>query len=295
MIRIGYYHPCCLWKRKLICPETPPVFLFQPMEDPQGFLVPFPQSDYSIITRAVTLKIKSMVIHILALCIACASYSSVPAAKDAGGSTARAGEKANRDSLERGREVFTAFQQAHPGRFGEITTVNGDITITLDNVRFFWAEGRVLPEEDLPRRDEYTSQPFYRYPKKLAPIPEYTPEMKAEMDERISHLDRTPPARHSGLFTLLWRINDARSADRNGRSVRFLKKGVRIHADLVPVLKKIEDEITVRARQDGELARFLASVRSVSGLYWRKIARTETLSHHAFGAAVDVVSANPRQ
>ena len=38
----------------------------------------------------------------------------------------------------------------------------------------------------------------------------------------------------------------------------------------------------------------LASRSGISGLYWRKIAQTRTLSFHAFGAAVDIVSSNPR-
>jgi hypothetical protein len=242
------------------------------------------------------LKLKTITPYILILCLACASSSSSsnPPA-EAGGSTEAAREEAVRASLERGRQVFAAFQKAHPGRFGEIEIRNGDVTVTLDNVRFFWADGRLLPESDLPRRDEYTAQPFYHYPRHLEPIPEYTPEMKAEMDERVKHLDEIPPARHSGIFVQLWRIHNAASADRMCRGMKFFRRGIRVHKDLVPVLRHIEAEINTRARTDRELARFVKSIRSVSGLYWRKIARTETLSHHAFGAAVDVVSANPRR
>jgi hypothetical protein len=242
------------------------------------------------------LKLKSIFIYILALCLGCVNYSSVPTTVgDAGEATARAREEAIRASLDRGREVFAAFQKAYPGRFGEITIVDGDVTVTLDGVRFYWAEGRVLPQKALARRDEYTAQPFYRYPKALEPVPEYTPEMKARMEERVRHLEEVPPARNSDIFTLLWRVTDARSADRLSSGLKFLKKGVRVHVDLVPVLKKIQADILARSRTDRELTRFVASIRSVSGLYWRKIARTESLSHHAFGAAVDVVSANPRR
>jgi len=241
------------------------------------------------------LKIRTIALYILALCLACASSSSVPGTEvtqDPAAERARA--EAARFSLERGREVFAAFQKAYPKRFGPIEMVDGDVTVTLDRVRFFWAEGRVLPESDLPRRDEYTAQPFYHYPPHLEPIPEYTPEMKAEMDDRIKSLDEIPPARHSGIFIQLFRVRDAVSADRMSRGLKFLGRGVRVHVDLVPVLRAIQTEIRERARTDRELDRFVKSIRSVSGLYWRKIARTETLSHHAFGAAVDVVSSNPR-
>jgi hypothetical protein len=119
--------------------------------------------------------------------------------------------------------------------------------------------------------------------------------MKKEMDEWVKQLDDIPVSRHSGIFTRLWRVHNAYTADHCGRTIRFLGRGVRVHMDLVPVLRRIEKELRNRARKDRELARFLRTIRSVSGLYWRKIARTKTLSFHSFGAAVDIVSSNPRR
>jgi hypothetical protein len=221
--------------------------------------------------RVAIFHIKSVVIYVLTVLICCVSQSSVPVAEQAGGSTNAVLDKAL--SREQAMEVFTIFQKAYPGRFGKIEMKDDDVTITLDGVRFYWAEGKILPEHDLPRREEYHRQAPYTYKKELEPVPEYTPEMKAEMDAWVKELDDIPVSRHPGLFTLIWRIYDARSADHYGRTIRLFGRGV---------------------RQDRKLALYLRTIRSVSGLYWRKIARTQTLSFHAFGAAVDVVSANPR-
>jgi hypothetical protein len=243
--------------------------------------------------RVLVLRIKSIFIYILTIFIGCVSQSSVPVAGEAG--ETMDDTEAVTAGPDRAGEIFTALKRAYPGRFGEIETVDGDLTITLDGVRFFWAGGKILPESDLPRREEYTRQPFYQYPRQLAPIPEYTPEMKVETDKWVERRNTIPPARHPGLFTRLWGVTDARSADRRSRALKFLGKGVRVHLDLVPVLRHVQGEIRERARTDPELARFIRSIRTVSGLYWRKIARTKTLSFHSFGAAVDVVSANPKR
>ncbi|MBN2353798.1 MAG: M15 family metallopeptidase [Spirochaetales bacterium] len=194
-----------------------------------------------------------------------------------------------------GREVLEAFLAAYPGRFRSVELVDGDWSIAGDGVRFFWAGGRLLPQTALAHRDKYTPHPFYRSPAEQPPVPEYSDGEKIEIRARIDHREKSPPARHPGFYNYVWQARDHKSAERRTQGLMFLGKPVRVSVALVPVLRAINAEIVERSRTDGELKRFVASIRELSGFYWRNIANTGSLSYHSYGAAVDVISRNPKR
>jgi len=194
-----------------------------------------------------------------------------------------------------GREVLEAFLAAYPGRFHSVALVDGAWTIAGDGVRFFWADGRLLPQSALAHAEKYTPHPFYRYPADQPPVPEYSTDEIAELRSRIEHREKKPPARHPGFYNYIWRARDHKSAERRTQGFMFLGKPVRVNVALVPVLRAINAEIAARSRTDGELKRFVASIRELSGFYWRNIANTGSLSYHSYGAAVDVMARNPKR
>jgi hypothetical protein len=70
----------------------------------------------------------------------------------------------------RAEEVMKAISAAYAPRIsGPAVFQNGDWTVTIRGELFYYAEGRILPEDLKDNYAEYDGQPFYRYIKELPP------------------------------------------------------------------------------------------------------------------------------
>ncbi|HEQ70975.1 MAG TPA: M15 family peptidase [Spirochaetia bacterium] len=201
-----------------------------------------------------------------------------------------------RESAPRtGREVLGAFLKAYPDRFQEVRFQDGDWTISSGELRFYWANGKMLPENALGEAEKYSPHPFYTYAAGLPAVPEYTEEEKAQIRIRVDSREKTRLKRHPGIYNVIWRLSDRTSAERRIVTVRFLGLKVRVHQDIVPALAAIDTEINRRKADDPELERFVRGIQTISGQHWRTIANTASLSFHSYGVALDVIWPNPER
>ncbi|MDR0388473.1 MAG: hypothetical protein LBH73_00205, partial [Spirochaetaceae bacterium] len=69
----------------------------------------------------------------------------------------------------RGEQVTKALAAAYPGVIDSAEYRNGDWAVQLRGAWYYYAGGRMLPEEYRSRLEEYDPQPFYNYQKELAP------------------------------------------------------------------------------------------------------------------------------
>jgi hypothetical protein len=186
-------------------------------------------------------------------------------------------------------EVMRAFKKAYPRRVKEVALRGGDWALQIDNTWFYWAGGRLLPEEILDQSQKYSAHPFYPYEKELPPIPVYTEEEKKEIEERIAEREENPPQRHPGIYNALWRVKDQQTSYERVKDLYFLGKKIQIHRDLLEELASIEEEILEKAKTDREINNYLSSIDHISAYVWRLIAGTNSLSTHAYGIAVDLI------
>ncbi len=188
-----------------------------------------------------------------------------------------------------GRQVLSAMQAAYPDRIDETAYRNGDWAVLIDGAWFYWADGRLLPEKLLGKKDSYDPYPFYRYPKELPPLEELTEEEKKKIRERLKKREAAPSSRHPGFYKALWRIEDRASSWDRVKTIYFLGMKTQIHRDLLEDLAQVEEEILRKAASDGELAPFIDSLVDFAGYNWRRIAGTASLSFHSFGTALDIL------
>ncbi|MFW5690014.1 MAG: M15 family metallopeptidase [Spirochaetota bacterium] len=188
-------------------------------------------------------------------------------------------------------DVLGALEAAYPHRVDAVRWMDGDWTVEVAGTRFFWAGGRLLPEQARGEADRYDPYPFYRYEPGPPEYPVYTDAERAALDRLVAERDSDPQRRHPGFMNALWRISDQRSAYARQKTTFFLGMKTMIHRELLEDLAAVEEAIVERSRTDSALARFLEELRSIEGYNYRRVDRTAVLSNHAYGIAVDFLPA----
>jgi len=186
-------------------------------------------------------------------------------------------------------EIISALKKAYPSRISEISFKKGDWAIKVYDRWLYWAGGRLLPEEDLHKREQYSSHLFYSYPKSLPPFLIPDRETAARLDSILDQREEYPALRHPAFLNGLWRVWDRETSWQRVKTTFFLGYRLLIHRDLLEDLARVEEDIQRRMLVDRELAAFVRSLDRIDGYNWRRIADTETLSVHSYGTAVDLI------
>ncbi|MDR1466376.1 MAG: M15 family metallopeptidase [Treponema sp.] len=189
----------------------------------------------------------------------------------------------------RGEEVMKAFADAYPDRIGSAEFRVDDWAVPVYGKWFYYAGGRLLPEELRSTAANYDPQPFYSY---RADIPEWEPpdDTSVARFRNAASQRREHPSRRSQLFfDSLLRAGDKEEAYKRVKSVRLFGWNVLVHYSIMEELALVEERINASAESDPEVKRWLASISSLSGWNWRSIADTGSRSFHAYGTAIDIV------
>ncbi|MDR0629711.1 MAG: M15 family metallopeptidase [Treponema sp.] len=189
----------------------------------------------------------------------------------------------------RGEQVMKALAAAYPDRIGPAVYQNGDWAVSIRGVFYYYAQGRLLPEDLRTRVSEYDPQPFYQYAEELPPWtppgPEETARLKSQADRRRLH----PPKRSLHFYDALWRASTKESAYERVKTIRFLGHNVLVHYAILEELALVEERIYREARTNPQVRQWINGIASISGWNWRNIADSESRSFHAYGAALDLL------
>lgn len=194
--------------------------------------------------------------------------------------------------LRDARTVVEAFGRAYPDKVAETAFRNNDWAMRIGSQWFYWAEGRLLPEEALPDAANYRSYPFYPYSRELQPLREFTKTEAEELEQRLSARSAAGRWRHSGFMDALWEISDSRSGDAQTKTLYFLGRSVNVHRDLLEDLARVEKRIYEAAETDRELSDYIDTINFMTGYSWRNIASSGNRSLHSYGIAVDFLPAS---
>jgi len=154
-------------------------------------------------------------------------------------------------AASRSELVMKAFASAYPDRLGPAEYRNGDWALFLAGKWFYYAEGRLLPEELRDRVSEYTGQPFYNYMAELPPWnppdPEQSERMRG-MAERRQQQSRSPVQRSQHFYDALWRTHNRDESWERVKTIRFLGHPVVVHYSILTQLSLVEERILTEAR-----------------------------------------------
>ncbi|MDR2193503.1 MAG: M15 family metallopeptidase [Treponema sp.] len=189
-----------------------------------------------------------------------------------------------------GEQTMKALAAAYPDRIGNAVFRNGDWAVQVYGTWFYYASGRLLPEELRLKAAEYDPQTFYRYPKDL---PEWkTPDAETGAQYRNMQLRRSTrlTKRSQHFFDTLWRASNKDEAYLHVKTIRFLGWNVLVHYSILEELALIEERINAEAMINPQVRQWINTITNVSSWNWRNIADVQNRSFHSYGAAIDVQS-----
>ncbi|MDR0708625.1 MAG: M15 family metallopeptidase [Spirochaetaceae bacterium] len=201
---------------------------------------------------------------------------------------------------DQAEDMAKLFAVAYSGRLGPAIFQDGDWTFEMDGVRWYYAQGRFLPQEDMERAEEFRPQFLYRYSPEPRGNPDEVSPWRHTANQILSRrqspaspmpyrLYSNPDAIRSPLFETIWQARSKEEAFLHQRWIRFLGRLVQVHEDIVFPLGRVEARIQGLAENDGEIRQWIGDLQSITGWNWRNVAGSTSRSFHAYGAAVDLL------
>jgi hypothetical protein len=194
-----------------------------------------------------------------------------------------------------GERVMKALAAAYPGRIGPAefrkTTPaeTGDWAVRIDGVWFYYAQGRLLPEQLRHRYAEYDPQPFYNYSAELPAWRDPTPEENQQRRDSAGRRAANPPKRSQHFFDALWRASSREESYDRVKTMRFLGRNVMVHYSIMEELALVEERILEAAKTSAPVRQWINRIDTLAGWNWRTIADTQSRSFHAYGTALDLL------
>jgi hypothetical protein len=189
----------------------------------------------------------------------------------------------------RAEAVMKALAAAYPDRIGPAEFRGGDWAVPLRGVWFYYANGRLLPEDLREQAEEYDPQPFYTYPGELPPWRAPTPEESGHMRDMMERRRLHPAKRSQRFFDDLWRAHNKDESWERVKQIRFLGHTVLVHYSILEELSLAEEQILKEAQTNAAVKQWIGGIKSIDGWNWRNIAATVSRSFHSYGAAIDIL------
>ena len=207
----------------------------------------------------------------------------------------------------RAEQVMKTLAAAYPGRIAQVEFRNDDWAFLMDNTWFYYASGRVLPENLREQADEFSLLRFYdNYPRELPP---WNPPQAARIwndsnnrltdrsidrstdrsTERPNNRSAAPRQRNQYFHEALWQARNQSEASRMVRSVRFLGKTITVHSYILNAVSLVEEKIRSAAETDPQVKAWINDIGTLHGWNWRNVANSQSRSYHSYGIAIDIL------
>jgi hypothetical protein len=200
-----------------------------------------------------------------------------------------AGRTHEQPQPDRAERVIKALAAAYPQRIERAVFRNGDWAVFLENSWYYYAGGRMLPEELLYMADDYSPHAFYNYQKELPEWRRPSPEEAERLSSMASSRATARRKRSTHFFDALFRARSSDEAYQRIKTIRFLGKSVNVHYSILEDLSLVEERILLAARTDSGVQAWINSINNLEGWSWRNVADTQSRSFHAYGTAIDIL------
>jgi len=188
-----------------------------------------------------------------------------------------------------GQDEIQALAQAYPSRITATRVIDDQWALEMDGRWYFWAEGRLLPDEERAQWEEFVSIRFYNYDLGPFEVTQLSPATIARLEAQNPAETFDRRIRFNGFLDSLYQVNSRVSADRVMVRTRILGLSVRVHPLLVDPIRRVNRRVGELAKADPAIQTFVQSLHQAHGYNWRNIANTLRRSFHSYGTAVDLV------
>jgi len=185
--------------------------------------------------------------------------------------------------------VMKAIFEAYRDQIDKVEFINNDWAFLLKGKWYYYANGKILPENYLENVDKYMPYQFYRYTEELPPWVERTPEEIERYKNWTTNRSQNKLQRSGFFLDELMSASTRAETENQLVRINFLGKTAKVHKIIQPKLVIIEEQIKADAKIDNTLQKWIDNLGSLEGYGWRYIADTKARSYHAYGLAVDLL------
>ena len=207
-------------------------------------------------------------------------------------------EKTPAPEPTRAELVMRALREAYPDQIKAVEFRNGDWAILLRSASketwYYYAEGRILPEDKRDSTASYRPVQFYSYPEELPEWKASTEEETARYQSWVTNRRQNTLSRSSFFLDDLWQAPDKEKSNNAQSAIRFLGKPTKVHHLIKDKIALAETQILELAKTDAEVKAWANSIHTLEGWGWRNIADSGSRSYHSYGLAVDLLPRNLR-
>ncbi|MCL2831739.1 MAG: hypothetical protein FWD78_01080 [Treponema sp.] len=164
--------------------------------------------------------------------------------------------------------VMKALAAAYPDRVGPAVYRNGDWAVFLAGKWFYYADGKLLPENLLAQASQYSGQPFYNYAAELPPWKDPTAEESdrmRQMTERRKQQSGSSVKRTTQFYDDLLRVHNSSESWDRVKSIKFLGFTVMVHYSILTQLSLVEEAILAASKTSASVRQWIGSISSVDG------------------------------
>ncbi|GHU38102.1 hypothetical protein FACS1894172_21640 [Spirochaetia bacterium] len=161
--------------------------------------------------------------------------------------------------------------------------------MTVRGELFYYAQGRLLPENLHEQAADYAAQSFYRYSAGLPVWQDFSPEQSARMRQSSTQRTTTPLKRSPAFWDAVFRAHNRDESYSRLKSIKFLGWNVMVHYTILEELALVEERIQEIAKTDRAVTAWINNINSASAWNWRDIANTSSRSFHSYGTAIDIL------
>ena len=198
-------------------------------------------------------------------------------------------EQSAEQVISRAEQVTKALFEAYPSQIEEVEFRDNDWALLMRGTWYYYADGRLLPENLRENTAKYRSLIFYRYPAALPPWEEQNHDelLKNGNNRNRNSVNRDTLLR-STFMENLWQTSNYNEAYHNTRIIRFLGRSARVHHLMIEKLALVETCILDAAKNDPQIQTWINSILIAESFAWRNIAASQSRSYHSYGIALDL-------
>ena len=238
-----------------------------------------------------------VIITTVAIIFSCGSKQSAPIVKSAESQNMEPQEVIEPEAPTRAQQVMEALMAAYPDRIERVEFRDDDWALLMrgfisGETWYYYADGRILPQEKREFAANYRSLSFYYYPLELPPWRERTPEEIERFRSWTTNRRQSTLRRSSYFLDDLWQASTRAETERSLARITLFGRRIRVHHLIAENLARVEAYIQAAARTDTEVQAWINSIGTVEGWHWRNIADTQSRSYHSYGLAVDILPRN---
>lgn len=166
-----------------------------------------------------------------------------------------------------------------------------DWFITVGSGRLYWADGRLLPKEDVAKKDQWRPYVDYLYPERIPDPADFSELTIQQLNaEALADTRGSAPVYNIAFYDAIYDGATRRKIESHITRFDYIA-GLRVsvHERIVEPLRRVERRIADLAEKDPEVKAFVDSIGSIEGYNWREIADSPSRSNHSWGIAVDIL------